>query len=299
MAQMQRQRCSSPKRRISLTLILELGSASTPQRRFLWNAEFVLPLTVINDGVAQEGISLKLSHKVMPRLRDPFRPEKLVGQVSASFEELFKKTTTAVVCGDPADDEDDGDRVRTVALMKPSFHTLYGKPQGGAYPYDKVVVSRGRVLIGVGLKPGNIHASYVRQCPPPPRPKLQFYKLAFCVLRATELSLKDVWSVRLELASITLAKLTIQSMCVEWQERSAVFNPKRQFPEDVGQITDLFITLSARSPPQYRTLRNVRLRKKKQRQSRGVEMRTTPSGHQMPSKPKRPLLRATAKEAAD
>eukprot|EP00178_Gracilaria_changii_P012106 TRINITY_DN3416_c0_g1_i1.p1 TRINITY_DN3416_c0_g1~~TRINITY_DN3416_c0_g1_i1.p1 ORF type:complete len:2205 (-),score=427.39 TRINITY_DN3416_c0_g1_i1:774-6683(-) len=225
-----------------------------PQRRVIWNAEYVLPLTVINDRVAQEGISLKLYHKVMPRLQDPFRSDKLIGQVNVSFEELFKNMTTAVVRGDPADDEDDGDRVRTVALMKPRFYNFYGKPQGEADPYDKGVAFRGRVLIGVGAKPGDIAAPFVRPCPPPPRPTLQFYKLEFCVLRATELSLKDGWSVRLDGRiglyhfGETMEKPTIQSMCVEWQERSAVFIPNMQFPEDVEQIPDLFITLSARKP---------------------------------------------------
>lgn len=226
----------------------------SPQRRVIWNEEYVLPLTVINERVAQEGISLKLYHKVMPRLQDPFRADKLIGQVNVSFEELFKNMTTAVVRGDPADGEDEGDRVRTVALMKPRYYNFYGKPQGEADPYDKGVAFRGRVLIGVGAKPGEIAEPFVRPCPPPPRPTLQFYKLDFCVLRATELPLKDGWSVRIDGRiglyhfGETLEKPTIQSMCVEWKERSAILIPNLQFPEDVEQVPDLFITLSARKP---------------------------------------------------
>ena len=225
-----------------------------PQRRIIWNEEYILPLTIINDRVAQEGIHLKLFHRIMPRLQDPFRTDQLIGQVNVSFEELFKNMTTAVVRGDPADAEDEGDRVRKVALMRPRYYNFYGTPDGPADPYDKGVGFRGRVLIGVGAKPGDVVAPFLRPCPPPPRPKLEFYKLDFVVLRATELPLPDGWSVyvdgRLGLYQFghTIPKAIVQNLCAEWDESCGVSIPNMQFPEDVEQIPDFFVTIWARKP---------------------------------------------------
>lgn len=225
-----------------------------PQRRVIWNEEFALPLTIINDRVAQEGINLKLFHRIMPRLQEPFRQDQLIGQVSVSFEELFKNMTTAVVRGDPADGEDEGDRVREVALMKPRYYNFYGKPDGQADPYDKGIAFRGRILIGVGAKPGYVAAPFLRPCPPPPRPKLEFYKMEFSVLRATELPLPDGWSVYVEgriglyQFGQTIPKAVINNYCAEWDENCAVSIPNMQFPEDVEQIPDFFVTLWARKP---------------------------------------------------
>lgn len=225
-----------------------------PQRRVIWNEEYILPLTIINDRVAQEGISLKLFHKIMPRLQAPFRDDQLIGQVNVSFEELFKNMTTAVVRGDPADGEDEGDRVRDVALMKPRYYNFYGMPDGMADPYDKGVAFRGRVLIGVAAKPGDVSKPFLRPCPPPPRPKLEFYKMSFCILRATELPLADGWSVyaegRIGLYQFghTIPKSAAQNSCAEWDENCAVTIPNMQFPEDVEQIPDFFLTIWGRKP---------------------------------------------------
>lgn len=226
----------------------------SPQRRVIWNEEYILPLTIINDRVAQEGISLKLFHKIMPRLQEPLRSDQLIGQVNVSFEELFKNLTTAVVRGDPADGEDDGDRVREVALMKPRYYNFYGKPEGMADPYDKGVAFRGRVLIGVAAKPGDVAEPFLRPCPPPPRPKLEFYKMTFCILRATELPLADGWSVFVEVRiglyqfGHTIPKAVAHNSCAEWDENCAVSIPNMQFPEDVEQIPDIFVTIWGRKP---------------------------------------------------
>lgn len=233
-----------------------IGSACRvlPQRRVIWNEEYVLPLTIINERVAQEGISLKLFHRIMPRLQEPFRGDQLIGHVSVSFEELFKNLTTAVVRGDPADGEDEGDRVRPVAMMKPRYYNFYGKPDGEADPYDKGVAFRGRLLIGVGAKPGDVAEPFLRPCPPPPRPKLEFYKMDFCVLRATELPLLDGWSVYVEgriglyQFGQTIPKAIVHNFCAEWDENCAVTIPNMQFPEDVEQIPDFFVTIWARKP---------------------------------------------------
>lgn len=234
-----------------------------PQRRVIWNEEYILPLTIINERVAQEGISLKLFHRIMPRLQDPFREDQLIGQVSVSFEELFKNMTTAVVRGDPADGEDEGDRVRRVALMKPRYYNFYGAPDGQADPYDKGVAFRGRVLIGVAAKPGEIAEPFVRPCPPPPRPKLEFYKMDFTVLRASELSLKNGWSVHVEgriglyQFGHTIPKAIVTNNCAEWDENCAVSIPNLQFPEDVEQIPDFFVTIWARKPSTVAFLEEV------------------------------------------
>ena len=114
-----------------------------PQRRVIWNEEYILPLTIIDDRVAQEGIHLKLLHKIMPRLDQPSREDQLIGQVNVSFENLFKNMTTAVVRGDPADGEDEGDRVRDVAMMKPRYYNFYGKSEANSDPYDKGISFRG------------------------------------------------------------------------------------------------------------------------------------------------------------
>lgn len=230
------------------------GCRVLPQRRVIWNEEYILPLTIINNRVAQEGISLKLFHRIMPRLQDPFRGDQLIGQVNVSFEELFTNMTSAVVRGDPADGEDEGDRVRDVALMKPRYYNFYGMPDGQTDPYDKGAAFRGRVLIGVGAKPGIVAAPFLRPCPPPPRPKLEFYKMDFCVLRATELPLPDGWSVYVEgrvglyQFGHTIAKAIVSNFCAEWDENCAVSIPNMQFPEDVDQIPDFFLTLWARKP---------------------------------------------------
>lgn len=233
-----------------------------PQRRVIWNEEFILPLTVINGRVAQEGIHLKMYHKIMPRLQTPFRSDQLIGQVSVSFEELFKNNTTAIVRGDPADDEEEGDRIREVALMKPRYYNFYGMPDSAADPYDKGVAFRGRMLIGVAAKPGDIDKPFLRQCPPPPRPKLQFYKLNFCVLRATELPLDDSWDVsvkcRIGLYEFghTIPFAEAQNFCAVWDENCVVSIPNLQFPEDVEQIPDLFVIIRGRKPKTAEELQN-------------------------------------------
>lgn len=225
-----------------------------PQRRVIWNEEYVLPLTIVNDRVSQEGIHLALFHRVMPRLQAPFRQDQLIGNVNVSFFELFKNMCNAVVRGQPADGEDSGDRVQNVAMMKPRYYNFYGMPDGPADPYDKGAAFRGRVLIGVAAKPGEIAAPFLRPCPPPPRPKLDFYKMDFSILRATELSLPNGWSVyvecRIGLYSFghTVPKVFVQNQCVQWDENCHLFIPNLQFPEDVEQIPDLFITLFARKP---------------------------------------------------
>ena len=223
-----------------------------PQRRVIWNEEYILPLTIINGRVAQEGIQLKLYHRTMPRIDDPFRGDLPIGQVNVSFEELFRNTCTAVVRGQIADGEDEGDRIRNVAMMKPRYYNFYGVESGEADPYDKGVAFRGRVLIGVGAKPHEVVSPFLRPCPPPPRPRLEFYKLDFCVLQATELPLRDGWSVSIEgriglhQFGHTIPNVVVEKMCVQWDENCAVSIPNLQFPEDVEQIPDLFITLSAR-----------------------------------------------------
>ncbi|CDF40303.1 unnamed protein product [Chondrus crispus] len=127
-------------------------------------------------------------------------------------------------------------------------------PEGPADPYDKGVAFRGRVLIGVGAKPGNVEKPFLRPCPPPPRPKLEFYKMEFSVLRATELPLLDGWSVsvrgRIGLYEFgtTIPNAVVQNCCVIWDEKCAVSIPNMQFPEDVEQIPDFFVTISARKP---------------------------------------------------
>jgi C2 domain len=225
-----------------------------PQRRVIWNEEYVLPLTIVNDRVSQEGIHLGLFHRVMPRLQAPFRENQLIGHVNVSFFELFKNMCTAVVRGQAADGEDSGDRVHKVAMMKPRYYNFYGMPDGPADPYDKGVAFRGRVLIGVAAKPGDVSKPFLRPCPPPPRPKLDFYKLDFCILRATELSLPNGWSVyvecRIGLYSFghTVPKVFVQNQCVQWDENCHISIPNLQFPEDVEQIPDLFVTLFARKP---------------------------------------------------
>lgn len=234
-----------------------------PQRRVIWNQEYVLPLTVVNERVSQEGIHLKVYHRVMPRLHAPFRANQLVGQVNVSFYELFKNMCTAVVRGQPADNEEEGDRIQTVAMMKPRYYNFYGAPDGPADPYDKGVAFRGRVLIGVAAKPGDIASPFIRNAPPPPRPKLDFYKLDFVVLRATELSLPNGWAVyvecRIGLYSFghTIPKVFVQNQGVFWEENCVVSIPNLQFPEDVEQIPDLFVTLYARKPSTVQDLEEV------------------------------------------
>lgn len=223
-----------------------------PQRRVIWNEEYVLPLTVINGRVTQEGITLKLMHKILPRLLSPSREDHLIGEVTVSFEELFTNMTTAVVRGDPADGEDEGDRIREVALLKPRYYNFYGKPDGVADLYDKGIAFRGRLLVGVAAKPGVVQNPFLRPCPPPPRPKLEFYKMTFCVLRATELPLADGWSVlvdcRIGLYQFgqSIPKAVAQGYCAEWDENCALSIPNMQFPEDVEQIPDLFVTIWGR-----------------------------------------------------
>jgi len=223
-----------------------------PQRRCIWNEEYILPLTIINGRVAQEGIQLKLYHRTMPRLDDMFRGDLLIGQVNVSFEELFQNTGISVIRGQMADGEDQGDRIRNVAMMKPRYYNFYGMPFGKGDPYDKGVAFRGRVLIGVGAKPGEVSTPFLRQCPPPPRPRLDFYKLDCCVLQATELPLSDGWSVQIEgriglhQFGHTIPNAVVEKMCVQWGENCAVSIPNMYFPEDVEQIPDLFVTLSAR-----------------------------------------------------
>lgn len=225
-----------------------------PQRRVIWNEEYVLPLTVINGRVTQEGINLKLMHKILPMLRSPSREDHLIGEVTVSFDELFKNMTTAVVRGDPADGEDEGDRIQDVALLKPRYYNFYGKPDGAADLYDKGVAFRGRLLVGVAAKPGEVPDPFMRPCPPPPRPKLEFYKLTFCVLRATELPLADGWSVfvdcRIGLYQFghSIPKAVAQGSCAEWDENCGLSIPNMQFPEDVEQIPDLFVTIWGRKP---------------------------------------------------
>ena len=53
---------------------------------------------------------------------------------------------------------------------------------GEADPYDKGVAFRRRVPIGVGAKPPEVVSPFFGPCPPPPRPRLEFYKVDFCVL---------------------------------------------------------------------------------------------------------------------
>lgn len=225
-----------------------------PQRRVIWNEEYVLPLTIVNNRVSQEGIHLNLFHRVMPRLSEPFRDNQLIGHVNVSFFELFKNMTKAVVRGQPADGEDEGDRVAEVAMMKPRYYNFYGMPGGKADPYDKGVAFRGRALIGVAAKPGDVAKPFLRPCPPPPRPKLDFYKMDFSVFRATELALPNGWSVyvecRIGLYSFghTIPKVFVQNGCVAWDENCLIAIPNMQFPEDVDQIPDLFVTLYARKP---------------------------------------------------
>lgn len=242
-----------------------------PQRRVIWNEEYVLPLTIVNDRVSQEGIHLALYHRVMPRLQAPFREDQLIGNVNVSFFELFKNMCTAVVRGQPADGEDPGDRVQKVAMMKPRYYNFYGMPDGPADPYDKGAAFRGRALIGVAAKPGEIAAPFLRPCPPPPRPKLNFYKIDFSILRATELSLPNGWSVyvegRIGLYSFghTVPKAFVQNQCVQWDENCHLVIPNLQFPEDVEQIPDLFITLFARKPATVAVLEEEEHGKKKKR----------------------------------
>lgn len=225
-----------------------------PQRRVIWNEEYILPLTIVNDRVSQEGIQLRLYHRVMPRLQSPFRENQLIGQVNVSFFELFKNMCTAVVRGQPADGEEPGDRIKKVAMMKPRYYNFYGMPDGPADAYDKGVSFRGRVLVGVAAKPGDVSRPFIRRCPPPPRPKLEFYKLDFSIYRATELSLPDGWTVyvecRIGLYSFghTIPKVSVQNQCIHWDENCTVSVPNMQFPEDIEQIPDLFITLYARKP---------------------------------------------------
>jgi C2 domain len=244
-----------------------------PQRRVIWNEEYVLPLTIVNERVSQEGIHLGLFHRVMPRLQAPFRENQLIGQVNVSFFELFKNMCTAVVRGQPADGEDSGDRVRKVALMKPRYYNFYGMPDGPADPYDKGASFRGRVLIGVAAKPGDVSKPYLRPCPPPPRPKLDFYKMDFSILRATELALPNGWAVyvecRIGLYSFghTVPKVFAQNQCVQWDENSSISIPNLQFPEDVEQIPDLFVTLYARKPSTVAVLEEEEEGKQKQKQT--------------------------------
>lgn len=229
-----------------------------PQRRTIWNEEYVLPLTVINNRVTQEGITLKVMHHIMPRLHQALggrTSDQLIGEVNVSFDELFKNMTTAVVRGDPADGEDEGDRIHEVALLKPRYYNFYGKPDGAADIYDKGVAFRGRLLVGVAAKPGDVPEPILRPCPPPPRPKLDFYKLTFCILRATELPLSDGWSVivdcRIGLYKFghTIPNVRAQNSCAEWDENCVVTIPNLQFPEDVEQIPDFFVTIWSRKPP--------------------------------------------------
>lgn len=181
-----------------------------------------------------------------------FRGDLPIGQVNVSFEELFRNTATAVVRGQLADTEEEGDRIRKVAMMKPRYYNFYGMPNGEADPYDKGVAFRGRVLIGVAAKPGEVASPYLRPCPAPPRPRLEFYKLDFCVLQATELPLLPGWSVSIEgriglhQFGHTIPNAVVENLCVQWDENCAVSIPNLQFPEDVEQIPDLFITLFAR-----------------------------------------------------
>lgn len=227
-----------------------VGSACLvePQRRLIWNEEYVLPLTVVNGRVSQEGVVVKLYHQ------DSGNTSKFIGQVTLLFAELFANRGLAIVRGQAADGEKPGDRVTEAAMLRPRYYNFYGVPEGGADRTDKGVAFRGRVLMGAAAKQCDWPAPVLRTCPAPPRPKLEFYSLDLAVLRATELPLPDGWLVtvhgRLGLFSFghTIPPVSVRNTCATWDGSSAVRIPNIQFPEDVEQIPDLFITLSACKP---------------------------------------------------
>jgi len=227
-----------------------VGSACLvePQRRLIWNEEFVLPLTVVNGQVSQEGVVVKLFHA------DSGSTSKFIGQVTLSFAELFANRGLAIVRGQAADGEKPGDRVTEAAMLRPRYYNFYGVPEGAADRSDKGVAFRGRVLMGAAAKACDWPAPVLRTCPAPPRPKLEFYSLDLAVLRATELPLPDGWLVtvhgRLGLFTFghTIPPVSVRNTCATWDGSSAVRIPNIQFPEDVEQIPDLFITLWACKP---------------------------------------------------
>ncbi|GAB0494220.1 hypothetical protein MMPV_005511 [Pyropia vietnamensis] len=227
-----------------------VGSACLvePQRRLIWNEEYVLPLTVVNGRIAQDGVVVKLFHQESSSTR------KFIGQVSLLFSELFANRGLAIVRGQAADGEEPGDRVTEAAMLRPRYYNFYGPPEGDADRSDKGIAFRGRVLMGAAAKKCDWPGPVLRTCPALPRPKLEFYCLDLAVLRATELPLPDGWLVtvhgRLGLFSFghTIPPVSVRNMCATWDGSSAVRIPNIQFPEDVEQIPDLFITLSACKP---------------------------------------------------
>lgn len=227
-----------------------VGSACLvePQRRLIWNEEYVLPLTVVNGRIAQDGVVVKLFHQ------ESGQTSKFIGQVSLLFSELFANRGLAVVRGQAADGEKPGDRVTEAAMLRPRYYNFYGQPEGAGDRSDKGIAFRGRVLMGAAAKKCDWPAPVLRTCPAPPRPKLEFYSLDLAVLRATELPLADGWLVtvhgRLGLFTFghTIPPVSVRNTCATWDGSSAVRIPNIQFPEDVEQIPDLFITLSACKP---------------------------------------------------
>jgi len=219
-----------------------------PQRRVVWNEEYVFPLKVINGLVNQDGVWFRLYH------RDSNGNPHLLGEIYFSFADLTKSITKAVIRGQAVDKEKPGDRLARVAMMKPRYFNMYGPAEGDLSSSRKGVAYRGRVLIGAASKPGAVDRVSMRSCPPPPRPRLALYQVEFQVSRATELPLQAGWMVAVEVrAGIysfghSIPRVTARNQCVQWDEGSLVRITNLRFPDDIRQIPDFFITLWTRKP---------------------------------------------------
>ncbi|KAJ8908768.1 hypothetical protein NDN08_005473 [Rhodosorus marinus] len=227
-----------------------LGSTTrvVTQRMVLFNEEFLFPFYVADGVENSERVQVSLYHRGKNNMN------KLIGRIELSYKELSANLRTAVVRGDPKDKEAIGDRYKRVAMIKPSYYNFYGSAKGSLNVRKKAVSFRGRMLVSMAAKPGDIHEPISRPCKPLPRPQVDLYRIDFTILRATELSIPDGDYVRLE-ASIgpytfgsSIPQQTVKGLCVSWREQNVLRMKNLQFPAELSQIPDLFITLETRRP---------------------------------------------------
>ena len=87
--------------------------------------------------------------------------------------------------------------------------------------------------------------------------------------------MKDGWAVYVECRiglyqfGHTIPKAIAQNSCAEWDEKRAVSIPNMQFPDDVEQVPDFFITICGRKSPTVKELEEKEANE--QRQLLGLE----------------------------
>ncbi|KAA8492803.1 Dysferlin [Porphyridium purpureum] len=233
------------------------------QRKADMNLEF--SLSVLWPRTAQEwnrfhGLIFRLWHRndvISER-------QKLICEIPLDASLFLRGRCTAYVRTKPSEGEGTlhanatadlpGDRIAPyVSMQRPRYFHMYGNVEGpinlDATPYEY----RGRVLMSLSAREDySLVPMSVREVlrAPLPRPPISRYRFRLSIVRATEIPVPDGFEISVKCSfgpyefGHSIPDQKVSGAQVTWPQHESVIDADfLQFPEDILQIPDLFITL--------------------------------------------------------